>query len=67
MYDSIYTDTDREIITEIVYKEVEINVVQGMQKQNGSTDCGVFSIAIATSLLHINIHPYLPRKVPNGL
>jgi len=31
---------------------VQIILIQGMQKQVGGLDCGVFTIAIATSLLH---------------
>ena len=55
VYDSIYTDIDdqtRKIIGDIFEQEIEIVVPQSTQKQKGSTDCGVFSIAIATSLLH---------------
>ena len=33
---------------------VQINLVQGMQKQMGSVDCGVFSIAIASLVHRIN-------------
>uniref|UniRef100_A0A1X7TR33 Uncharacterized protein n=1 Tax=Amphimedon queenslandica TaxID=400682 RepID=A0A1X7TR33_AMPQE len=55
VYDSIYTDIDeqtKKIIGDIFEEEIEIVVPQSTQKQKGSTDCGVFSIAMATSLLH---------------
>ena len=36
-----------------MFKEnVNVSIVPQVQKQEGDVDCGLFSIAIATSLLH---------------
>lgn len=55
VYDSIYTSVDKGTIELIInlFKlsdEPKFDVVK-MQKQVGSKDCGLFSIAVATALL----------------
>ena len=55
VYDTSYGEIDKSsriLIYSMFDQPVQINLVQGMQKQMGSVDCGVFSIAIATSLVH---------------
>ena len=51
MYDSI-DDTTSKAIHSIFDGKMQINLVKDIQKQKGVTDCGIFAIAIATSLLH---------------
>ena len=57
VYDTVYSDTDDSTMALIqsMFKE-DINIthvaVAKIQKQHGDVDCGVFSVAIATSLLH---------------
>ena len=53
IYDTVFCDVDektRSLVNGIFDHKVDINV-NHMHKQKGSTDCGMFSIAIATSLL----------------
>ena len=55
VYDTVYCivhDETRKLINGIFDKETNIAVVKHIQKQEGGTDCGAFSIAIATSLLY---------------
>lgn len=55
MFDTVYSDVDehtREVINNMFEQRVDINMSQGVQKQEGIVDCGPFCIAIATSLLH---------------
>lgn len=53
IYDTVYTDIDEQTrcLVDLMFDgKVQINV-NCIQKQLGSTDCGVFVITIATSLL----------------
>ena len=55
MYDTIYDDicTSAMALVRSMFKEnVNASIVPQAQKQEGDVDCGLFSIAIATSLLH---------------
>lgn len=55
VYDTSYGEIDKSsriLIYSMFDEPVQINLIQGMQKQVGGVDCGVFSIAIATSLVH---------------
>lgn len=55
IYDTMYDQVDHvtmNVIHSIFDGKVQINLVKDLQKQKGGTDCGVFAIAIATSLLH---------------
>lgn len=53
VYDTIYSEIDDETIKLIysITKATKISLVHNLQKQEGVNDCGVFAIAIATSLL----------------
>ena len=55
IYDTAYCDIDeetRELVGNIFDSKVDIDMFKHIQKQKEGMDCGVFSIAIATSLLH---------------
>ena len=55
LYDTVYSDIDQStkaLLIKMFDKEVYITVDGELQKQKGDTDCGVFCIAVATSLLH---------------
>ena len=55
VYDTSYGEIDKSsriLIYSMFDEPVQINLIQDMQKQVGGVDCGVFSIAIATSLVH---------------
>ena len=55
LYDTVYSDTDqptKALLIEIFNEGVQVTVDDQLQKQNGDRDCGVFCIAITTSLLH---------------
>lgn len=55
VYDLVYNDIDNQtsnLICHIVDGEVGGTHVHNEQKQEGSNDCGLFCIAIATSLLY---------------
>ena len=55
VYDTSYGEIDKSsriLIYSMFDEHVQINLIQDMQKQVGGVDCGVFSIAIATSLVH---------------
>ena len=52
MYDSLYTDVDDGTkckIEKVLRSKIKFNMAT-VQKQVGSTDCGVFAVAFATSL-----------------
>ena len=55
VYDSVYEEVDDNTHTVIQNlfgpERVRISVVE-MQKQKGPDDCGLFAIAMATSLVH---------------
>ena len=55
VYDSVYEEVDddtRTVIHNLFGPErVRISMVE-MQKQRGPDDCGLFAIAVATSLVH---------------
>ena len=53
VYDTVYSTVSEEtkkIISGMIKNDVRIDVYPGLQKQIGGADCGVFAIAIATSL-----------------
>ena len=55
VYDTSYGEIDKSsriLIYSMFDEPVQINLIQDMQKQVGGVDCGVFSIAIAISLVH---------------
>ena len=55
VYDSLYSEVNKyteEIIATICGGNVEVCCFQDLQKQEGTNDCGLYCIAIATSLLH---------------
>ena len=56
IHDSAFIRLDAETRTTIMkmfrIKKTEDMIVIPMQKQHGSTDCGVFAIAVMTSLAH---------------
>jgi len=54
LYDTVYNDIDDStmaLICSMFEEDVTVTTAQ-VQKQQGDVDCGVFSIAIATSLLY---------------
>ena len=54
-YDTIYNDIDQQtqdLLDNMFGENVTVTVDTQVQKQKGDKDCGVFCIAIATSLLH---------------
>lgn len=57
-YDTIYKDIDQpthDFVNNMFDEDITITVDTQMQKQKGDRDCGVFCIAITTSLLHDQI------------
>ena len=55
MYDTIYDDIDSftmALLSSMFEENVNVSIVPQVLKQQEDVDCGVFSIAIATSLLH---------------
>ena len=55
MYDSVYFHVDQEVkdlISNLFDREIEITMSKEMPKQKGGADCGVYAIAVATTLLH---------------
>ena len=55
VYDSVYFDIDEEVkglINNLFDKETEAVTSKEMPKQKGGSDCGVYAIAVATTLLH---------------
>ena len=56
VYDTVYDDIDSStimaLLSSIFEENINVSIVPQVQKQQGDVDCGVFSIAIATSLLH---------------
>lgn len=62
VYDTVYNDIDDSTMALIrsMFKEDITVAVAKTQKQHGDVDCGVFSVAIATSLLHgLSPGPYV--------
>ena len=54
IYDTVYNDIDSPtmaLLTLMFEEDINVSLVQP-QSQKGDVDCGVFSAAIATSLLH---------------
>jgi len=54
-YDTVYSDIDQQthdLLKNMLGDDVTVTVDSQVQKQKGDKDCGVFCIAIATSLLH---------------
>ena len=60
MYDSLFTELDQES-TDIILRifqsynreKMAVTIVmKNMQRQEGSTDCGLFAIAVMASLAH---------------
>ena len=54
VFDSVYCQLDsatKDIIENLFLPDT-IKVVQGMQKQEGGRDCGVFAIATITAIAH---------------
>ena len=62
LYDTVYNDIDDStmaLIQSMFTENITVTVAQ-VQKQHGDVDCGVFSVAIATSLLHgLSPGPYV--------
>ena len=56
VYDSVFIKLDAETRTTIIkmfqLKKTKDIIMMPMQKQHGSTDCGIFAIAVITSLVH---------------
>ena len=55
MYETIHDEIDSSTMTllsSMFEEHVNVSIVPQVQKQQGDVDCGVFSIAIAISLLH---------------
>ena len=55
VYDTVYNDIDSstlDLINSMFEENVTFSIVEQLEKQQGDVDCSVFSIAIATSLLH---------------
>ena len=48
MYDTVYDD----MLSSMFEENINVSIVPQVQKQQGDMDCGIFSIAIATLLLH---------------
>ena len=71
VYDTVYSDIDDSTMALIqsTFKEDITHVaVAKIQKQHGDVDCGVFSVAIATSLLHgLSPGPYTTSTSYNQL
>ena len=54
-YDTVYSDIDeptKALLVEMFNEGFQVTVDDQLQKQEGDRDCGVFCIAITTSLLH---------------
>ena len=72
IYDSLHKSIHKETITVVqnMFKKVgklKIEIAEDMQVQKGSTDIGVFAIAVATSLLY-GIDPFYKQdKMRNHL
>ena len=65
MYDTLFCDINtatRCLLTGMFGSKVAV-YVSHVKKQSGHTDCGVFAIAIATSLLY-KIHPIHFQHAP---
>ena len=55
MYDTVYDDIDSStmaLLNSMFEENINVSMVPRLQKQKGDVDCGIFSTAIATSLLH---------------
>ena len=60
VYDSLFTELNQEsydLILRIFHTQINDDrrttvVMKELQKQKGSTDCGLFAIAVMTSLAH---------------
>ena len=54
MYDTVFNDIDDSTISlfNLMFSKNITVTVTPLQKLQGMVDCGVFNIAIATSLLH---------------
>ena len=55
VYDSVYFHVDQEVkdlISNLFDREIEIVISKEMPKQKGGSDCGMYAIAVATTLLH---------------
>ena len=53
--DSVYFHVDqkvKDLISNLFDREMEIVMSKEMPKQKGGSDCGVYAIAVATTLLH---------------
>ena len=62
MYDTVYDDIDSStmaLLNSMFEESINVSMVPQIQKQKGDLDCGIFSAAIATSLLHdLSTGPY---------
>ena len=55
LYNTVYSDIDqptKALLIEMFNEGVRVTVDGQLQKQKGDRDCGVFNIAVTTSLLH---------------
>ena len=55
VYDTLYDDIDSStmaLLSSMFEENINVSIVPQVQKQQGDVDCGVFSFAIATLLLH---------------
>jgi len=62
LYDTVYNDIDdstKALIRSMFEEDITVTIAQ-VQKQTGDVDCGVYSVAIATSLLYgLSPGPYV--------
>ena len=55
VYDSVYFDIEEEVkglINSLFDKETKAVTSKQMPKQKGGSDCGVYAVSVATTLLH---------------
>jgi len=53
VYDSVFTKLDAMAIVKVFHlNKTKDIIMMSMLKQHGCTDCGVFAIAVMTSLAH---------------
>ncbi len=55
IYDSVFTQinsTTKDLLLQLFGEQAKIKIKQDFQRQNGGYDCGVFAIAVCTSLAY---------------
>ena len=61
IYDSVYNNISsevRQLINNICGSGISVVMYNKIPKQIGATDCGIYAIATATALLHVNLTSY---------